>query len=276
MPRSRSCRSACSSCIFLASLLGLYSCSFFLLVTSAERFYCNRTWVFKDSNSTFTDSIVDAASRHIRRISVIGERHSGTTFVKRLLESNLARPETPISDWFCDFKHYFQVQGDRRCPDLNSTLVVVVLRNPYDWVLGMHKQCWCRRNAAEEKLYMQGVSFETFMTRVWANDTYLINAPSAWVRHREASTGRPYCVNVMACRSLKLQMYMDIANWAPNVEFVRYEDVLTPEHSKAWLSDMIMKYKLPRNSSSTAGGLISMTFYKNRPWRFDKDAANML
>ncbi|GAX80663.1 hypothetical protein CEUSTIGMA_g8098.t1 [Chlamydomonas eustigma] len=203
------------------------------------------------------------------QISVVGERHSGTTFLKRLLDNNLELKSLRIKDWFCDFKHYHQVPQDRRCPNLNKTLVLIVFRNPYDWAFSMHQNCWCRRVVSEQKEYTT-VNFRTFMTRIWANDTYSMTAPDPWKGPgRDPATGRPYCMNIMQCRAIKLRNHMEISKWAPHVEFVRHEDIITPDQSVAWLLGLMAKYKLRPSSSEVQ----SVVGYKSRPWPFHVEAA---
>ncbi len=55
------------------------------------------------------------------------QRHSGTTFMTRMLQSNMDKARVNVTDTFCNYKHKYQAQGPD-CPPLDSTLVVIMFR----------------------------------------------------------------------------------------------------------------------------------------------------
>ncbi|CAJ1958642.1 unnamed protein product [Cylindrotheca closterium] len=105
-------------------------------------------------------------------IRIVGERHSGTTFLARYLQSCF--PNISVDDHFVNGKHWFQpspeyvvetsnrigesglaatamndyfhdktwwqiAQADDPSSYFQSTLVVALFRNPYDWIEGMRR-----------------------------------------------------------------------------------------------------------------------------------------
>jgi hypothetical protein len=128
------------------------------------------------SNSAYSDdksydSILGVHLHHenIRNIRLVGERHSGTSFLTRYLKECF--PSQSVGDFFLNHKHWFQptpeyvVQSSKRygkfglSPTLlnnldaktwwqvgnseepknefNDTLVIAIFRNPYDWIEAM-------------------------------------------------------------------------------------------------------------------------------------------
>ncbi|KAG1668991.1 hypothetical protein FOA52_000584 [Chlamydomonas sp. UWO 241] len=199
----------------------------------------------------------------ITKISVIGERHSGTNFMKRLLLYNIVLDKVEISDWFCEQKHKYQTQGPK-CPPLDATVVIVMFRNPYDWALAMHRQCFCGEpgpNAADE-LKMAALPFKTFLTQGWMD-----NAQKPWT----GTHHKTKCKNVMRCRAYKIQNFMNISDWSPHVEHVRHEDVIQADASVAWLESLVERYALPTQQpqltpltlfKGTTPQLVHLTLFK--------------
>ncbi len=88
------------------------------------------------------------------------------------------------------------MKDGRNCPDVQSTLVVVVVRylgdfallpsfsspflnllpcrNPYDWALAMHKNCFCRLDHLQEVELHKSVAFNfsKFLLQPWTSDTF--------------------------------------------------------------------------------------------------------
>ncbi|GAX81234.1 hypothetical protein CEUSTIGMA_g8666.t1 [Chlamydomonas eustigma] len=205
------------------------------------------------SSSVTSDLRIPQVIHHgmIRLVAVVGERHSGTTYLRNLLKANLDPVSHFVRDNFCSFKHFHQVKRDP-CPDLNLTLAVVIFRNPYDWAMSMHQQCYCRKTNQEYQAYMENVTFSTFMTRDWIQDVYSELAQPPWRGPlTDPQSGKSYYSHIMQCRAIKIRSQLAIASWAPHVEFVRHEDILHPRDAHRWLSRLIAKYKLLPSKSRT-------------------------
>ncbi|GAX80661.1 hypothetical protein CEUSTIGMA_g8096.t1 [Chlamydomonas eustigma] len=200
----------------------------------------------------------------IIRIAVIGERHSGTTFIGRLLRINID-PDISISEYLCGtFKHRYMYKKST-CRDLDRTLVVIMLRNPYDWASSMHRKCYCSRSKeVEEKVAL--LPFQTFLEMPWFNDTYF-NASFVVGRDTMPLGPWPPCPNLMQCRALKYRNFLNVSTWAPHVELVRHEDVISPDLAVAWLSKIIPKYSL--ESAGIDGKLDAVSSYKDSGMAFN-------
>ncbi|GAX76430.1 hypothetical protein CEUSTIGMA_g3875.t1 [Chlamydomonas eustigma] len=181
----------------------------------------------------------------IQRIIIIGERHSGTNFISELVRSNLQlRYAFHPLDFFtsikCDDpwppKHGYQTlkeptPGGLSEPyEYNTSLAIVAFRNPWDWVLSMHRDCWCK-----DKLKHAAKTFEAFLTSRWQD-----NCPKPWL----GETRRGSCRNILECRAYKLQNYLNMTTWAPHVEFVNHERIHSTEGSLSWLKALVTKYNL--------------------------------
>ncbi|KAG1679933.1 hypothetical protein FOA52_006997 [Chlamydomonas sp. UWO 241] len=176
------------------------------------------------------------SDKRINAIAVVGERHCGTAYLTALLSTNL--PELDISDELCGPAHSYQLPGGADCPaDLTRTLVLVVIRNPYDWAIRMHKKCWCEGGNAAKA----GMSLRAFVSAPFPE-----NSPQAWL---PLGQQRSVCGNVMQCRALKAINYLNISSWAPNVELVRHESVvLNRSDAGEWLEDLASRWGLELGS----------------------------
>lgn len=87
------------------------------------------------------------------RFQVLGERSSGTNFVKRLLGRNTALKPTEAVGWKHGFPQMLAIPAD--------LAVVCVVRNPADWALSMHAKPWHTTAA------MQALPFSDFIRAPW-------------------------------------------------------------------------------------------------------------
>ncbi len=89
----------------------------------------------------------------ITRFQVLGERSSGTNFVKRLLGRNSAMKPTEDLGWKHGFPHSVAIP-----PDLG---VVLMVRRADSWALSMHKKPWHTIPAIQE------LEFQNFIRARW-------------------------------------------------------------------------------------------------------------
>ena len=207
----------------------------------------------------------------IRGISIVGERHSGTNFVRDLLRATL---DHQPDNFFVDervcgrtdslvtnrqrFKHRFQFPDFNTC-NLTEQLLIVMMRNPFDWSLSMKKHCWCtERGPGHSKNPFQDSSLQSFATMPWVSyDLYSPIPPvnqsylkPTFIGH-ERTPGSPSFDNVLHLRACKLKNHLDISLWAPNVVYLHQEDTLETETMWKWLKGLVLNYSLPRQSNHT-------------------------
>jgi len=140
-----------------------------------------------------------------------------------------------VSSTFCAYKHRYQLPNPD-CPPLEQTLVITMFRNPYDWSLGMHERCWCGSRYKE----LAKLPFEQFFTKLNFND----NSPRTWIKRLNKSLTDSTCGSIIKCRTFKILNFINISQWAPNVEYVRHESVIQIEDSVRWIKDLVKRWGL--------------------------------
>lgn len=92
----------------------------------------------------------------IHNFTIYGERHSGTKFLKRTIENKLNIPVIWDFGWKHFFGHYNQLISNYG----NNTLFLGIVRNPYDWIMAMHKKAYHIPNSISE-------NFNTLVSSEW-------------------------------------------------------------------------------------------------------------
>lgn len=175
----------------------------------------------------FASVIPDGAQ--ITRFHVLGERSSGTNYVKRLLGRNTSLNPTEALGW----KHGF-VQTRAIPADL---LVVGVVRRADDWLRSMHAKPWhCSPT-------LQSLEFSKFIRAEW--DTiidrprYFDGAEAAGevgqplMQDRHPLTGARF-ENLLALRQAKLHVLLSFTRRDCAFILLRMEDVIAaPEQTLA-------------------------------------------
>ena len=143
---------------------------------------------------------VDVLQPRFTTIAVIGERHSGTNAVRLLLETNLDRRFHVVRTNFTEHKHYLQPVPPHRHP---RTLVVMSVRNAYDWVAAMHKLCYCCENRSR-------LALDEFLSRPFQSTNVV--GPNAVlcpdIDHNIFAGGRPFR-NLLDMREWKLLNHLN-------------------------------------------------------------------
>lgn len=155
-----------------------------------------------------------------RRFQVIGERSSGTNFVKRMLGRNTPLKGTEALGWKHGHVHALAIPAD--------LIVVVAVRRAEDWVRSMFAKPWHATPA------VQALGFSDFLRAPW--DT-LIDRPRyfdglPWGDQvgqplqldRDPTTGLPY-PHLMALRRGKLVSHLSLSNRGCAFCLVRMEEV---------------------------------------------------
>jgi len=148
----------------------------------------------------------------ITGFQVLGERSSGTNFVARLLEANLA-PAVP------ELRPYGWPHGfiDRRVAAMPGLLTVVVYRHPLRWLPSVHRR---PLDLAAENA---GLSFGAFIRAPWRGAFVKPWGEEVSTADLEPKTGRTF-ENPMRLRSAKIRYLEEMAAMPGQVAFVRFED----------------------------------------------------
>lgn len=155
----------------------------------------------------------------ITRYQVLGERSSGTNFVKRLLGRNTGLKPTEVLGWKHGHPHMLAVPQDMA--------VICVVRRADTWAMSMFSKPWHTTPA------LQALPFSDFIRARW--DT-VIDRPryfeglvpdgstGAPLQHdRDPATGAPYA-NLFALRRAKLASLFSMLNRDCTCIVLRMED----------------------------------------------------
>ncbi|CAM9399277.1 unnamed protein product [Phaeothamnion confervicola] len=246
-----------------------------LLLLALLWLYLAQRWPYPQEKKQKQSKAIDI--RAIKHIRVVGERHSGTTFITKLLEKMfVADPDIDVSARLCNWKHWFQTRiheaviiGNRRCNEImpcaecvhpEQTLVIIVWRNPYDWVTSMFGQ-------PHHAISHYGIAFHEFLRKSWTLDPAANNASAAIAAASSAAererinapristerrcidnfisdqevipclpserraiyelneSGEPF-PNIYSLRLAKIADFAAIAKWAPHYEVIHYDETL--------------------------------------------------
>jgi hypothetical protein len=136
----------------------------------------------------------------IKKINLIGERHSGTKWITSHLEDCFG-DQAEVLNRYTRYKHWFQYEDPTLYPE-NSTVVVALFRDPYDWLESMRKKPYHSPNHFD-------LNWKTFLTRPWGMergpaDKKLIEDGLA---HNTTCMHRFPFENIIPCSKLDRNMY---------------------------------------------------------------------
>jgi hypothetical protein len=136
-----------------------------------QRCLTGRFTSFDGSNTTTTTAAATTAPEPIRVVHILGERHSGTKFITRELQNCFPKSSKRIKVHrdFVVSKHFFQ--PIRRLQEsYRQSLVVVIVRNPAEWMEAMRAFPY----SAPDHLHIDPVTGNTtplpwkeFVSRPW-------------------------------------------------------------------------------------------------------------
>jgi len=106
--------------------------------------------------------------KKVKRISLIGERHSGTNWIMDHLTDCFLSEELEVKDALTRFKHWFQDDAvERKEMPHVETVVVAQFRNIYQWVESMRERPH-HSPQHYDKSNKKMLSWETFVTKPWS------------------------------------------------------------------------------------------------------------
>jgi hypothetical protein len=161
----------------------------------------------------------------ITEYTVLGERHSGTNWLQRLVASRLNIPLT----WRFGSKHFIDSLNPNLMAAANSTLFICITRNIYDWIGGFFKL----PHHVDRSI---ALNIDKFLLKEWKNECF--------DNHFFHKT--PY-KNIFDLRANKLLFYFSfLPNIVDNVLIIRYEDLMiNPEIIVSFISE---NFNIPKTS----------------------------
>ena len=196
--------------------------------------------------------------KSINKIKIIGERSSGSTYLYYLIEKNFknikmlpdVHPPTIL-----DYKHFTLDFDSSYSAD---TLVICIVRNPYDWLRSLHK-------TPHHMPFFHKVDFETFLTKPCPSyggehwDRYFWDDENARLQCADENYLLETYPNVLEMRKHKLNKYFD--STFPNLEIISYDQLIG---NLEQLNIIAKKYNIKTISNSIIN-LTTIQGYKNNP-----------
>lgn len=200
----------------------------------------------------------------VEHLQMFSERCSGSNYVEELLRKNIVS-FSPIHSQAYGHKHfppYYQLplsywdgpQHHYTLEDSESTLFLILFRNPYDWIRSLNRLPW----VAHGDLWWQ--PFSSFIRAPWVLQETELFSPSTDLNpdtHEVHS-------NALQLRSTKIKTMLMLNDLAKNVYFVQYEKVC--EDPEAFLQEIAEIFGLqriePYVSISTYKGIHNLPYQK--------------
>lgn len=140
----------------------------------------------------------------IKQYTIIGERHSGTNWLEKLINSQLKIPLT----WEFGSKHFIN-PNPNELARADNCLFIVITRNIYDWIGAFYKL----PHHVDMSIMK---SMETFILSEWKNSGI----------DNDYFTQKPY-KNIFKLRKYKLEYaYIILPLIVNNLIIIKYEDLL--------------------------------------------------
>jgi hypothetical protein len=179
----------------------------------------------------------------VKQFVVLGERNSGTNYVSQLMKANL---EGSCIEYLHEFPKHWTLSG------LNvslpaHTLIVMVTRNPWDWLKSMHSNCYCCEQ-------MQAYPFTDFL-----NQPYTITSkPQGHICPAYEPTlpdGSPL-PNMMSLRTARLRMHLNLGRaFHPWFVTLRLEDLWCADNPAALMQSLMSRFCLTWKLSTSQVGM---------------------
>ena len=154
--------------------------------------------------------------RKIQKITIYGERCSGTNYLQTLLCNNFHDYKLT---WEYGAKHFF---GNKDFKNSDKTLFICIVRNPVDWINSLYRTKWHIANHLRTSVY-------NFLNKEFYsyNDEYSgLKDGTEIMTDRNIYTGERY-KNIFELRHTKLKfLYEDLPKLVRNYIFIKHEDLI--------------------------------------------------
>lgn len=191
----------------------------------------------------------------IEKIQILGERCSGTNYLDNLIQINY----NIIPTYEFSNKHFFT--QERIPTDRDDLLVLMIVRNPYDWLRSLH--------TTPHHIYDHDSNFSNFIRKIiiskekyynilGSDDPHIINN-KAYLR--KDYTGEDYIdieffQSVIDMRTYKMKLMLEIKKSIKHAEIISYDDLVNNVNI---LDDIAKKYNIPLNHET----IVNTSEYKH-------------
>lgn len=158
----------------------------------------------------------------IKKITIYGERCSGTNYLEELIKKNFHNYKL---HWGYGWKHFF---GHSDLTGSEDTLFICIVRNPFDWLNSFYKQPHhlidINCNSIENFLSNEIISYQ-FNSKNFCN-TQGGDQGEEIMEDRNIYTKKRY-KNIFELRNIKIKyLYKDLPTKVNNYIFIKYEDLI--------------------------------------------------
>lgn len=165
----------------------------------------------------------------IKNFTIYGERHSGTNFLESIIQKVFKINPT----WEYGWKHFFGFSNPKKLCYASNTLFIGTARNPYDWIMAMHKIPHHLPSINSKNIYSmmlnQWMSIHNDKTEIMEDRNYLNNN-----RYN----------NIFEMRQSKLDYLISVLpNYVSNYIIVTYENMLNNQN--AIINMISRQFRLP-------------------------------
>jgi hypothetical protein len=148
-----------------------------------------------------------------------------------------------------NIKHYFQEPDET----LGRTLILIVVRNPYDWLDSMHRSCYCCEEVFDKSFeeFLKSPFQTTAIDPVTKESRPTEGCPLDFNPYSSRATGssrkapEQNFLNVMTARYQKFHHWVNFSRTAAGYEIVQIENLLDPSKQKEWFMSLAAKWHLP-------------------------------
>lgn len=219
-----------------------------------------------------------------RMIKIIGERNSGTHWLKNLISTNsdakvcdedkhLLRLETKNTKPLQTLDHFSESQYiDCLKLDSPDVLSVYIYKSTLSWIASMHKtpyHAWEIADINEGGILHSSKKMSEFIRSKWRDIGGWIES---YKNNPESCAVLAEYENVIDLRNKKHESVFSIASRCPNFKFVKYENLLV--NTEFIISNILSKKDilLPNNQSKDHSASLSWSekrrdYYKNQEYK---------
>lgn len=197
----------------------------------------------------------------INQYVIYGERHSGTKFLNEFIRNHFQVTATQNYG----HKHFFSPQHIFRSSkdDLEKTIFICIVRNPYDWLMAFHKERHHCGISNAKNIYR-------FLSKEWLSRQPLLGPEIMLDRH--IYTQKRY-KNIFELRNVKNNyLFHLLPRYVPNYIFLKYEDFLDSFYPTKLITYISLRFKIPQRHNID----IKPNNFNNKHFYYDKIDSNLL
>lgn len=157
----------------------------------------------------------------ITRVTIYGERCSGTNYLERVITMNFKAQIT----WDYGWKHFFGYSDLKKC---DNVLFICIVRDLCDWIKSFYREQWHLPLKYDKTLTKEQRIDRFLNAEFWSFDDNRGNKDTRAeiMKDRNIYTGERY-KNIFELRHTKINFLLeDLPTLVKNVVFIRYEDLV--------------------------------------------------